>query len=878
MPTAPTISPREREVLLAVADHLTNAEIADRLYVSVRTVESHVSALLRKLGARDRRELAARAPGLATAGAPAGFVVGAPQLPTSFVGRTAERDAVVRLVGESRVTTVLGPGGAGKTRLALAATEAAAAGFPDGATFVNLVPARPGSVLESVAAGLGVLPRPQQPLPDVVAGQLAGRALLVLDNCEHVADDVADVITALTTANPRLSVLTTSRERLGVPGETVLQLGPLPAGGEAVALFTDRAKAVDPAFDADPAQVAELCRELNGSPLNIELAAARVASLGLDGLRAGLADDPLRVLAAARGEPRHRSLRSVIEWSHRLLGDEERTVLARVSRFRHGFDLDGAAALSPDLSVGAVSDVLGRLVDKSLVTVHREAGTWSLFDGVARFAREQPGPSAEVAARYRRWAAGRARELTGRLGGDWRDEFDRVADDLRACVADEPEHALAADLARLTYARGFLAEAAAHWRTAADRAPTPAATAAELARAGSCVHLLSHARDHYDLLLVAAERADGDPAARAGCLAAAVVLAERFRGAGFITDPVPPAELDRMLAEAARLAGNSAQVAVARAWHSGPGPQTVTAEAAEHAVAAAAGDPLLLSAALDARCTAEALAGRPDLAHRTTQERVDLVTKADRTDPHAALEVLDAFRSAITYAVATGALADALRVSRRAATDPALAGHPYWGRGGLVTTLALTGRFADALALADELWRATAGTGTPRNATLGVPLLAAALAAGLSGDEPAMIRWRTRAADVAGVAHLAGSANLAPLDAFVRARVALHTGTGSAELLAEAGAEFARGRFDGYAAGVTAELAVVLDAPDAEHHLARAGQHAAHNRWTAAVLTRAHARRRNDAGLRREAADRFAELGAGFEAEATATAVPAAGS
>ncbi|MET8847592.1 LuxR C-terminal-related transcriptional regulator [Amycolatopsis sp. NPDC004625] len=873
MPTAPTISPREREVLLAVAEHLTNAEIAGRLYVSVRTVESHVSALLRKLGARDRRELAARASGLeADEDRPAGLVVGAPRPPTSFVGRAAERDAVVRLVAESRVTTVLGPGGAGKTRLALAATEAAAEQFPGGATFVNLVPARPGSVLESVAAGLGVLPRPQQPLPDAVAGQLPGRSLLVLDNCEHVADDVADVITALTSANPRLSVLTTSRERLGVPGETVLQLGPLPVGGEAVALFTERAKAVDPAFDADPAQVAELCRELNGSPLTIELAAARVASLGLDGLRTGLADDPLRVLATGRGEARHRSLRSVIEWSHRLLNAEERTVLARVSRFRHGFDLDGAAALSPELSVGAVSDVLGRLVDKSLVTVHREPVSWTLLDGVARFAREQPEHSAEVAVRYRQWAARRARELTGRLGGDWRDEFDRVADDLRACVADEPEYALAADLARLTYARGFLAEAAAHWRTAADRAPAPAAAAAELARAGSCVHLLSHARDHYDLLLVAA-----DPAARAVCLATAVVLAERFRGAGFVTDPVPSAELDRMLAEAGRLAGDSAPVAVARAWHSGPGPQTVTAEAAGQAVSAAAGDPLLLSAALDARCTAEALAGRPDLAHRTTQDRVELVTKADRTDPHAALEVLDAFRSAITYAVATGELSDALAVSRRAATDPALAGHPYWGRSGLVTTLALTGRFGDALALAGEMWRATAGTGPPRNATLGVPLLAAALAAGLSGDEAAMTRWRARAADVAGVATPAASANLAPLDAFVQARVALHTGAGLAELLPVLGAEFAPGRFDGYAIGLAAELAVALDT-DVEHHLRRAERLAPYNRWTAAVLTRARARREGDSGLLKEAADRFAELGAGFEAEVTATEVSAAGS
>ncbi|RSD09189.1 ATP-binding protein [Amycolatopsis eburnea] len=864
MPSSPTISPREREVLLAVADRLSNAEIAERLFVSVRTVESHVSALLRKLDAADRRELAARAATLG--GERTGLVVGAPRPPTSFVGRAEERDAVVRLVDESRVTTVLGPGGVGKTRLAVAATEAAAARFPGGATFVNLVPSRPGSVLESVAAGLGVLPRPQQPLADAVAAQLTGRALLVLDNCEHVADDVADVIAALIAANPRLSVLTTSRERLGVPGETVLQLGPLPATGAAAALFTDRAKAVDPAFDADPAQVAELCRELGGTPLTIELAAARVASLGLAGLRAGLADDPLRVLSAARGEPRHRSLRSVLDWSYRLLTEEERTVLVRVSRFRHRFDLDGVAALSPELSAGAVSDLLGRLVDKSLVTVHGTDG-WALFDGVARFARELLDD--EVSARYRQWAARRARELTGRLGGDWRDDFDRIADDLRACVAEDDSHGLTADLARLAYARGFVAEAVTHWRTAAGRAASTAEAAADLDRAGSCAHLLGTAREHYDLVLTAAGRAADDAATRAGCLAAAVVLAERFRGAGFVTDPVPDAELDRMLTEADRLASGSAPVAVARAWRSGPGPQTVTAEAAERAVAAAAGDPLLLSSALDARCTAEALAGRPDLAHATTRRRLDLVLPTDRADPRAALEVVDAFRSAITYAVATGALADALSVSRRAAADPALAGHPYWATSGLVTTLALTGSFAEAAESAARLWRATAETGPPRNATLGVPLLAAALAAGLSGDEEAMAGWRTRAAAVAGVATPADSANLAPLDAFVRARVAVHTGTGLPRLLPEVGADFTPGRFNGYAAGAAAELAVVLDAPDAEKHLERAERHAAHNTWTAAILTRAHARRTGDPALVKDAATRFADLGAAFEEQTT---------
>jgi predicted ATPase/DNA-binding CsgD family transcriptional regulator len=915
MPTAPSISPRERDVLSALGERLTNAEIAERHVVSVRTVESHVSSLLRKLDAKDRRELAELAPTLVGAdnGRDGAAVPGLPSPLTTFVGREAELAAASRLVTESRVTTVLGPGGVGKTRLATAVTTAFTArraehsrpdepdepaGF-DRAAFVHLVPAQPGYVLERVASSLEIEPAPQQRLADAVVDRLRGRALLVLDNCEHVMDDVADLITLLTAANPRLSVLATSRERLAVPGETVLQLGPLHDDAEAVALFTDRARAVDPGFEAYPAELAELCRNLAGSPLQIELAAARVASLGVAGLRAGLADDPLRLLAARRGEQRHRSLRSVVEWSYRLLTEEERSLLVAVSRFAGSFDLDAAAALSPVASLGAVADVLGRLADKSLVRLAPVPGEprWSLLAGVGEFAGEQLDQmvdAADVTERYHRWAARRARELRQGLDGDWRPAFDLVADDLRACagaVGTEPDettpadwrHGLRSDLARLAYARGFVAEAGDHWRAAAELAASSAEAASDLDHAGCCAHVLTAvARPHYDLLLEAADRTVDDPATRAGCLASAAVIATRFRGAGFTTDPVSREELAALLSTADQLAAGSpraeAQVAVARGWLSGPALQSVTVAAADAAVAEAEahGDPLLLSVALDARCSAAAGAGDLELAHRISERRLDLLAVLDRSVPQVSLEIVDAFRAVVAYAVATGALADAVRLGGLADADPTLSRHPA-GPGSVVIALALAGRHVEALTAADDVWHNVKTFRQRKNTTLAVPLLGAALAAGLAGDSgtsedtTAIATWCTRAVEVADVRSLAESPNVAPLDAFVRARVALHTGDGDlAALLHEVGATFAHGRFDGYAAGLAAELAVLLDVPDADAYLNRAAQHAVRNRWVAAILTRARGRRAGDDGLLRQSATAFEQLGADFEAACSA--------
>lgn len=623
------VSPRERDVLNAVAEHLTNAEIARRLHLSVRTVESHVSSLLRKLGAHDRRELAVLAAG--TAGGSGALVdaaglVGLPRPRTSLVGRTSELEAVARLVAESRLTTVLGPGGAGKTRVVVAAAERAWPWFASGGAYVDLVPVAPGGVDVAVAAVVGVTQRPQVSLADALAAALRGRTLLVLDNAEHVTDDVADLVVHLVDALPDLHVLVTSRERLGVPGEVVFHLGPL-ADDESAALFRERSTAADPAVEISSEAAVRLGRRLDGSPLAIELAAARVASMGLGGVEAGL-DDVLRLLTRSRSaDRRHRSLRAVVEWSHAELADDERAALHTVAVFAGAFDLDAAAAMLHGEDRAGAADLLGRLVDKSLV--RRVAGPdgadrWALLVGVRELARERLDASGamEVWRWYEGWARARARDLVEHrpyvAGDGWAVEVDAVMDDLRALLSrsgnpvapDAASHRFARDVATLAYARGFVAEAGRHFRTAASLATSGRDAAADLTDAAACVHLVSDAREAYALLCEAGGLARADaPAEAAIALASAVTVAERFRGAGFVEDP-DSATLRTMLVDATALADGTdavaAHLATARAWTSGGHRhQAVVPLAADDAVAAArrTGDPLLLSAALDASCS-----------------------------------------------------------------------------------------------------------------------------------------------------------------------------------------------------------------------------------------------------------------------------------
>jgi predicted ATPase/DNA-binding SARP family transcriptional activator len=271
---------------------------------------------------------------------------------TSFVGRDLELAQVTRALAGARLVTLTGTGGAGKTRLAVEAAERLIQDFPDGVWLVDLA-----STVDITAATREVLDTADHP-----SDYLATRnCLLVLDNCEHVIDAAADFAADLLARCPRLKILATSREPLSVTGETLCPLQPL-ADDQAVALFTDRARAVSPTFRPDPS-VVDICRALDGLPLAIELAAARMRSLTPAQLTERLGDRIGLLDKGTRAAPRrHRTLRAVIDWSWDLLDDRERTLLARLSVFAGGATLEAIEQVT-----GATLDQLTSLVDKSLV-------------------------------------------------------------------------------------------------------------------------------------------------------------------------------------------------------------------------------------------------------------------------------------------------------------------------------------------------------------------------------------------------------------------------------------------------------------------------------------------------------------------------------
>ncbi|MFI9592304.1 ATP-binding protein [Nonomuraea sp. NPDC052265] len=326
-----------------------------------------------------------------------------PAEPNLFVGRESDLDELVHLSRVSRVVTLCGAGGIGKTRLALRLAVRIASEHPDGVWLVELADLEKGELRARVSAALGVA----EDLADTVGGR---RVLLVLDNCEPVIGECAELCRDLLGACPRLTVLATSREPLRVPGETVWRVPPLSLVGEeseAVRLFVTRATAARPGFELTeetlPLAIV-LCRALDGLPLAIELAAAMVRVLSVRQLVERL-DDRFRVLAggARTAHARHRTLRAAVDWSYRLLSPQERLLLRRVAVFRSCWTLDLAEGVcaGPGLPEQDVLPRLCDLVDKSLVVLDGEiAGEarYRLLETVREYALEQLAESGEEVA------------------------------------------------------------------------------------------------------------------------------------------------------------------------------------------------------------------------------------------------------------------------------------------------------------------------------------------------------------------------------------------------------------------------------------------------------------------------------------------------
>jgi non-specific serine/threonine protein kinase len=309
---------------------------------------------------------------------------------SSFIGREREVAEVEGLLSRRRLLTLCGPGGCGKTRLALAVARDLVGGYEDGVWLVELAAlSDPDLVPRALASALGVRETPDRPLTEVLVEYLGPRkTLLVLDNCEHLVEGCAALAEALLRACPDLKILATSREPLRVAGEASLPVPSLsvPDPGrllpaeelgryEAVRLFVERARAVDADFgltERNAPAVARLCQELDGMPLAIELAAARTRVLTVEQISQKLKDLLSFLTAGSRtAPPRHQTLRATLSWSYELLDGRERELLGRLSVFAGGWDLEAAEAVGTGESVeaGRVLDLLSQLVDKSLVVV-----------------------------------------------------------------------------------------------------------------------------------------------------------------------------------------------------------------------------------------------------------------------------------------------------------------------------------------------------------------------------------------------------------------------------------------------------------------------------------------------------------------------------
>lgn len=457
----------------------------------------------------------------------AGAPLGPNNLPaplTSFVGRERAIAEVCGLLGGTRLLTLTGAGGCGKSRLALEVARARLAGFPNGVWSVEFAAlSDAGLVPHAVAAALGVTEHADRAVTDTLAGALRDTTLLlVLDNCEHLLSACAGLAGALLRECPAMRILATSREPLGVAGETIWRVPSLTVADpvhppphdrlaqfEAVRLFAERAAAARPGFQvtADNARaVAQVCYRLDGIPLAIELAAARVRALSVEQIAARL-DDRFHLLSGGSRTAlaRHRTLRAAMDWSYDLLTERERTLLARLSVFAGGWTLEAAETVCADDGIDApeIVDLLTSLVDKSIVLAEIRDGEarYELLETVRQYGEEHlndAGTAASIRRRHRDWYLALAEQGSAELDGPqqkaWLDRMDREYANLRGALdwsrgtaaEVEPGLRLAVHLQRFWEMRAYYAEARAWLESmiAAGRTAEPGLRARALNTAG----------------------------------------------------------------------------------------------------------------------------------------------------------------------------------------------------------------------------------------------------------------------------------------------------------------------------------------------------------------------------------------------------------
>src|SRR5271163_431356 len=535
---------------------------------------------------------------------------------TSFVGRGDEITDVRDVLAGDRLVTLTGAGGMGKTRLALEVAAQAAAEFAEGVCYVDLAPITdPGIVPSTVARALGLPDQPGRSTMETLTRFAANRQMLmVLDNCEHLLDASAEFVNAFLGACPHVKLLATSREPIGVPGEVTWRVPSLSLADDAIQLFADRAQLARPDVsinDHSVAAITEICRRLDGMPLAIELAAARVRALSLTEIADSLYDRFRLLTGGARtAVRRQQTLRASVDWSHELLTDTERILFRRLAAFAGGFDLDAAHAVAggTEMERYHVLDQLSLLVDKSLVVAETTGGRtrYRLLETVRQYAQERLGESGEandIRVRQRDYYTAMAAQLEThvRIGRDVLEQAETEMDNLRAAFAWSRENGdiplalqLTSSLQPLWFGRGRLREGLAWFDSILEGSTVDRTAVSPGVRAGAIAD-----KAMLDAWTATSAVGAGDSMQRAQ---QALVVAREIGD---------PALLVRALTACGCISGYSGETA-----------RPYLAEAS--GLARAVGDRWRLCQILDWQAVGAYFAGDPNTAHTAADEARDL--------------------------------------------------------------------------------------------------------------------------------------------------------------------------------------------------------------------------------------------------------------
>jgi predicted ATPase/DNA-binding CsgD family transcriptional regulator len=442
LPAVPQLSRREQQVAELVADGLSNRQIAERLFISERTAEGHVEHIRNKLGVSTRAQVAAWIADRRHQ-RPAEAEGNLPHRPTSFVGRHGELRRLHGLMHRFRLVTLVGPGGSGKTRLALEFAREAGRQYAGGTWLVELVSTEDAELLPgTMAASLAVTEQRGRSLVDSIIEHCRPRQLLLLlDNCEHLVRASAQLADRLLRSCPRLAILATSREPLRVDGEAVCRTPPLTLA-ESMQLFAERAAAATGDVEvttSDQDSVRAICERLDGMPLAVELAASLAGTLPVHDVSRLLASRLDLLMSGARTHSkRHQTLRAAISWSYELLTEPESLLFERLSVFADGFTLDAAERVCgfDGLDGPEVLGLLLSLVQKSLLQA--ETGRFRFLDTIREFASgclARRGDGLRVQGRHYDYFFAAALDRPAGALAEWLDRIEGDIGNLRAALA-----------------------------------------------------------------------------------------------------------------------------------------------------------------------------------------------------------------------------------------------------------------------------------------------------------------------------------------------------------------------------------------------------------------------------------------------------------